>query len=91
MGALGHCDYAYKVAKQAKARGIEIFTIGYGVNENCTHDSPNSPGTTNRPTQLVQQIATDASHFYNQPKTHDLASAFQAIGVSLASGSKLVQ
>jgi hypothetical protein len=91
MGALGPCDYAYKVAQQAKALGIEIFTIGYGVDENCTHDSTNSPWYNKPATQLLLQMATDAGHFYNQPKTQDLDPVFQAIGVSLASGSKLVQ
>ncbi|HEY8768501.1 MAG TPA: hypothetical protein VIP09_14775 [Dehalococcoidia bacterium] len=91
MGALGHCDYAYKVAQQAKALGIEIFTIGYGVNENCTHDSTSSPCYNKPATQLSQRIATDASHFHNQPKTQDLDPVFRAIGVSLASGSKFVQ
>ncbi len=91
MGALGPCDYAYKVAQQVKALGIEIFTIGYGVDENCTHDSTNSPWYNKPATQLLLQMATDASHFYNQPKTQDLDPVFQAIGVQLAAGSKLVQ
>jgi Flp pilus assembly protein TadG len=90
-GALGPCDYAYKMATKAKALGYEIFTIGYGVDENCTHDSTKSPWYNKPATQLLLQMATDASHFYNQPKTADLDPVFQAIGNSLASGSKLVQ
>lgn len=91
MGALGPCDYAYKIAQQAKGLGIEIFTIGYGVDENCTRDASNSPWYNKPATQLLLQMATDASHFYNQPKTQDLDPVFQAIGVQLAAGSKLVQ
>jgi Flp pilus assembly protein TadG len=90
-GALGPCDYAMKVASQAKAAGIEVYTIGYGVDENCTHETAASPWNNKPAAQLLAAMATDASHFYNQPKTQDLDPVFQAIGMQLASGSKLVQ
>ncbi len=46
----------------------------------------------NRPaTELLRLMATDDAHFYNQPKSQDLDPVFQAIGMQLAAGSKLVQ
>ncbi len=90
MGARGPCDYAFKVATQAKAAGMEIYTIGYGVNENCTNESAGSAWQNKPVAQLLLQMATDSDHFYNQPKTQDLTPVFQAIGIQLSSGSKLV-
>lgn len=89
-GALGPCDYAMKVANQAKAAGMEIYTIGYGVDENCTRETSASPWFNRSATELLRLMATDDAHFYNQPKSQDLDPVFQAIGVQLASGSKLV-
>lgn len=90
-GVRGPCDWAYKEATAAKALGYEIYTIGYGVDENCTREDANSPWKDKPVAELLRQMATDDQHFYNQPKTADLDPVFQAIGIQLASGSKLVQ
>lgn len=90
-GALGPCDYAMKVANLAKAAGIQIYTIGYGVDENCVKETAASPWNNKPAQQLLAAMATDAAHFYNQPKSADLDPVFQAIASQLASGSKLVQ
>ncbi len=50
-----------------KAAGIEIYTIGFEVD-----DYPNGKA-------LMQYCATDASHFYNSENGADLQAAFQAI------------
>jgi Flp pilus assembly protein TadG len=91
IGALGPCDFAMRVANQAKAAGIEIYTIGYGVDENCTRETALSPWNNKPVADLLLAMATDSSHFYNQPKTADLDPVFQAIGIQLSSGSKLVK
>jgi hypothetical protein len=39
---------------------------------------------------FLKSLATDASHFYNTPKTMDLTAIFNSIGAALASGSRLV-
>ncbi|HVP05819.1 MAG TPA: pilus assembly protein TadG-related protein [Dehalococcoidia bacterium] len=91
MGARGPCDYAYKVATLAKSHGLEIYTIGYGVDENCTQEASNSPWRNKPASELLRQMATDDDHFYNQPKTADLDPVFQAIGSQLAGGSRLVK
>lgn len=90
-GALGPCDYAYKMATLAKSYGLEIYTIGYGVDENCTKESATSPWRNKSAQELLRRMATDDDHFYNQPRTADLDPVFQAIGASLAGGSKLVK
>ncbi len=91
VGALGPCDYAMKMASQAKAARIEIFTLGYGVDENCTHENANSPWANRPAVDLLRAMATDSAHFFNAPKTADLDPIFQAIGQQLAGGSRLVQ
>jgi hypothetical protein len=90
-GALGPCDYAYKMAQKAKSYGLEVYTIGYGVDENCTHENSNSPWRNKSAVELLRQMATDDDHFYNQPKSQDLDPVFQAIGAQLAGGSKLIK
>lgn len=90
-GALGPCDYASKMASQAKAAGIEVYTIGYGVNENCKNETPASVWSGRSVAELLRTMATDDAHFFNQPKSQDLDPVFQAIGLQLSAGSKLVQ
>jgi Flp pilus assembly protein TadG len=90
-GALGPCDYASRMASQAKAAGIEVYTIGYGVNENCTRETAASPWNNVAVSTLLLSMATDSSHFFNQPASQDLDPVFAAIGVQLAAGSKLVE
>jgi hypothetical protein len=90
-GALGPCDYAYKMATQAKSYGFEVYTIGYGVDENCTREQNTSPWYNRSANELLRLMATDNDHFYNQPRTADLDPVFKAIGAQLAGGSKLVK
>jgi len=92
----GPCDYAARQGDAAKAAGIEVFTIGYGV------DNPANPGGIicnkdsgvwrNRlGSDLLRYIATDADHFFNEPSTADLRPIFEVIGSRMASGSRLVE
>jgi hypothetical protein len=90
-GALGPCDYAYKMAQKAKSLGFEVYTIGYGVDENCTRETAGSLWNNRSANELLRLMATDNDHFYNQPRTADLDPVFKAIGAKLAGGSKLVK
>lgn len=90
-GALGPCDYAFKMAAKAKSYGFEVYTIGYGVDENCTRETALSPWRNRSANELLRLMATDDDHFYNQPRTADLDPVFKAIGAQLAGGSKLVK
>jgi hypothetical protein len=90
-GALGPCDYANKMATATKAAGIEVYTIAYGADDRCTKDLPASPWYNKTAVELLNAMATDDAHFYNAPRTADLDPIFQAIGMQLAAGSKLVE
>jgi Mg-chelatase subunit ChlD len=60
-----------QTASAAKAAGIEIYTIGFGSPVNKA---------------LLEQIATDADHFFDAPKTDDLAFIYQQIAAELNCG-----
>jgi hypothetical protein len=93
-GSQGPCDWAMQQATAAKALGIEIYTIGFGVDssEECSDfaelDASAYDGYS--PTEFLTAVATDADHFYNEPKTEDLEPIFAAIGAQLTAGSRLV-
>ncbi len=87
----GPCAYAAAEADAAKALGIEIFSIGYGVGSGdlCTNDSGAWSGK--NALQLLQYAATDANHVFNEPTKGDLKPIFETIGYQLAGGSRLVE
>jgi hypothetical protein len=107
------CQAAIDAATAAKAdttnspTGIQIFTIGYGVDSSSTcpirtttmsrtNGSYNMYETTtwsNRPaTQLLAAMATDAGHYFENPSSAQLRSVFtQAAIMLLQGGSHLVQ
>lgn len=88
--AQGPCDYAFQQAEAAKAAGIEMFVIAWGADDYCDREDPGSPWDGASAVALLQAMATDELHFYNEPKTTDLAPIFEVIGSQLATGSRLV-
>jgi len=92
----GPCQYAAEMGDAAKAAGIEVFTIGYGVGENdplggntCNVDVGAWHGR--GADELMQYVATDSDHVFIEPSTADLRPIFEVIGSRLASGSRLVE
>jgi hypothetical protein len=92
----GPCQYAADQADAAKAAGIEVFTIGYGVGEydpaggnTCNVDVGAWHGRGAE--ELLEYMATDVDHFFNEPSTADLRPIFETIGYRLAGGSRLVE
>jgi len=84
------CEYALQKAEEAKAQGIEIYTIGYGVaDERCTCDRGgvwyNQPAA-----DLLKAMATDEYHYYEEPRGDDLTPVFETIGWQLVTGIRLV-
>ena len=84
------------MADEAKAAGIEVFTIGYGVGEEggaggerCGADTGAWSGSP--AVDLLENMATDSDHFFNQPSTADLRPIFEVIGSQLAGGSRLTE
>lgn len=92
---LGPCDYTKTKGDAAKAAGIEIFVIGFGVptDEKCSDygELSTSPYYNTYAKDFLKGLATDDDHYYNQPKTSDLAPIFQSIGSQLTAGSRLVE
>jgi hypothetical protein len=95
-GSEGPCDYAVIQANTAKAAGIEVYTIGYGLDnpapEYCNSDDVTSPYYNWDIRDVLTTMATDANHFFDEPVGADLDSVFRAIGGTLtAGGSRLVE
>ena len=101
------CQYAAQMAAKAKAAGIEVFTIGFGVQgDKCVEDGSGAYVGASV-TKLLADMATgsidncsgpnpeqentDGDHFFCEPKSGDLASVFLAAASQLAGGSQLIQ
>jgi hypothetical protein len=87
----GPCAYAAAMADTAKAAGIEIFTIGYGIGsgDDCSNDDGAWDG--HNAVDLMNYVATDSDHVFIEPTTADLQPIFEVIGSQLAGGSRLVE
>jgi Flp pilus assembly protein TadG len=90
--AYNPCEYAVQKAEQAKALGIEIYTIGYGVEDEdenrCVCDSGIWEDAPAR--EVLQAMATDEYHYFEEPEGGDLIPVFETIGWQLLSGIRLV-
>jgi Flp pilus assembly protein TadG len=97
------CQQTATEAASAKAAGIEIYTIGFGLAG--TDICPDTSGAYNgKPaTKLLADVATnsvdngcgaatnsDGDHAFCLPKTQQLTSIFQSVASSLAGGQHLV-
>jgi Flp pilus assembly protein TadG len=86
------CEYAVEKAEAAKALGIEIYTIGYGVEDEdenrCICDSGIWEDAPAR--DVLQAMATDEYHYFEEPEGGDLTPVFETIGWQLVSGIRLV-
>jgi hypothetical protein len=93
-GIGGPCQYAADQSDIARALGIEVYTIGYGTDDNsdagfqCGNDT--GYWGTQSAEALLAYMATDADHFFQEAQGEDLAPIFQVIAQQLAGGSRLV-
>ena len=92
-GHNGPCDYAMQQAEIAKALGIEMYTIGYNLEGvRCVDDDSDSDWNNAYVLDLLEAMATDSDHFFDEPEGADLEEVFLTIGGSItASGSRLVE
>jgi len=95
-GTAGPCEYAADQADIARSLGIEVFTIGYGLHDPdnpggnyCSYDSGTWAGRSGW--DLMEYMATDEDHFFDEPSTADLRPIFEVIGSQLAAGAHLVE
>lgn len=91
------CTAAINAATSAKADGIKIYTVGYGVGSNCpttsTNSSESSAWSGKSAATLLQNLATGpaAPYYFNQPSGASLADNFRQIAADLAhTGAHLV-
>ncbi|KPK47800.1 MAG: hypothetical protein AMJ77_01940 [Dehalococcoidia bacterium SM23_28_2] len=87
------CEYAIQKAQDAKDLGIEIYVIGYGVDDpmigsRCECDRGAWEDAEAR--DVLQAMATDEYHYFEEPKGSDLTEVFEAIGLELSTGIRLV-
>lgn len=88
------CALAAGWTDTAKADGVEIYTIGYGTDDNqgtgftCENDTGFWNGQTAE--TLLRYMATDDEHFFQEPEGSDLEDVFEEIGQRLAEGYRLV-
>jgi hypothetical protein len=101
-----YCAQANTEASSAKTAGIEVFTIGFGLDGANDVNCPDTSGTfqNKKATYLLASMATqpttdnlcvaaentDGDHFFCQPKSSDLTSIFQVIAGQLAAGAHLI-
>jgi len=87
------CEHAVEMAEDAKALGIEVYTIGYGVEDPgpgslCGCDSGEWEDAPAR--DVLQAMATDEYHYFEEPEGGDLTPVFETIGWELVTGIRLV-
>jgi Putative Flp pilus-assembly TadE/G-like/von Willebrand factor type A domain len=97
------CANASAAATAAKTAGIQMFTVGFGID--ATFKCPDTSGTwyNKSVTNLLANMATnsidngcttaenaDGDNFYCQPKSGDLAAVFGLAAAQLAQGTKLI-
>ncbi len=87
------CEYAVQKAEEAKALGIEIYTIGYGVEDEdanrCVCDNGAWKDASAR--EVLQAMATDEYHYFEEPRGGDLTAVFEAIAWQLVKNLRLVE
>jgi hypothetical protein len=89
------CEYAVEKAEEAKALGIEVYTIGYGVDDDdqfanrCVCDHGYWENASAR--DVLKAMATDEYHYFEEPEGGDLTPVFETIGWQLVTSMRLVQ
>lgn len=89
------CHDAVGQADRARARGIQVFTIGYALGEGDATTCRNNQSARESGIDAVstmRQMADDDDHFFQQATAGDVRAIFQAIGHSIVSGgTRLVE
>ena len=104
-GTRNYCQEASQAATAAKASGIEVFTVAFGIDGITCDDPAGSSWYRRDATYLLADMATDSAydggcpgtenddgdHFFCVPKTDDLESIFQKAVVTLSAHSRLIR
>jgi hypothetical protein len=97
------CQYALDRAAEAKAAGVEIFTIGFGIGSKTCHDDSGAFASASVPVLLAAMASgptddnclaggenTDGDHFFCEPKSGDLADVFVAAASQFGGSTSLI-
>ena len=98
------CREAVEVAAAAKAQGIEVYTVGFGVDDVSCEDPVGTPWYRGQTTTMLAAMATDSvddgctdaenddgDHYYCLPRSGDLSDVFKKAVIQLTSHSRLVK
>ena len=69
-------NYAIEVCTNMKAKGIEVYTVGFALNELSAAEQTIARAT-------LQACGTDIKHFYDTLTVPQLQQAFRDIGSSM--------
>jgi hypothetical protein len=98
------CSYAFQQANIAKSFGIEVITIGFGIDDSLCSSDSSGPYQNVRVTQLLAEMATtsddnypgncdaenlDRDRYYCEASDEDLTPVFERVAEDLTSGYRL--
>jgi hypothetical protein len=104
-GTRNYCQEASQAAAGAKAAGIEVFTVAFGIDGIACDDPVGSSWHGRDATYLLADMATDSvydggcpgtenddgDHFFCVPRTEDLEGLFQKAIVTMSAHSRLIR
>ncbi len=73
-------ESAIAMCKEMKKQGIEIYTVGFGLDELSAKEKSVATAT-------LKSCGTDIDHFYSSINTTELVKAFETIGKKVSSAS----
>jgi hypothetical protein len=98
------CREAVEVAAATKAQGIELYTVGFGVDDVACEDPAGTPWYRGQTTMMLAAMATDSTHdgctdaenddgdhYFCLPRSGDLSDVFRKAIVQLTAHSRLVK
>jgi hypothetical protein len=99
-----YCQEAVDVAAATKAQGIELYTVGFGVDDVACEDPSGTPWYRGQTTTMLATMATDSTHdgctdaenddgdhYFCLPRSGDLSDVFRKAIVQLTAHSRLVK
>jgi hypothetical protein len=99
-----YCREAVEVAATTKGEGIELYTVGFGVDDVSCEDPAGTPWYRGETTNMLAAMATDSTHdgctdaenddgdhYFCLPRSGDLSDVFRKAVVQLTSHSRLVK
>lgn len=103
-GRTDYCREAVQAATTAKAAGLEVYTVGFGVDDVACQDPFGTPWYQGKTTHMLAAMATaskheacndaennDGDHYFCLPRSGDLSDVFKKAVEQLSSHSRLIK